>query len=70
MTQDGAGNAVQFKAPVAAIFAPDLQNSTSKVFVIDGNGIEVVDIGAGYLATNVGSAELHRQPRWQPLRRA
>lgn len=54
VTQDGNGNAVQFKAPVGAVYAADTSGN-SKLFVIDGNGIEIVDINqANQLATNVG----------------
>ena len=54
VTQDGNGNAVQFKAPVGAVYAADTSGN-SKLFVIDGNGIEIVDINqANQTATNVG----------------
>jgi hypothetical protein len=53
VTQDGAGNPVQFKNPVGAIYAPDLQVGKNKVYVIDGNGIEPVDVNATFQATSV-----------------
>lgn len=53
-TQDGNGNAVQFKAPVASVYAADTSGN-SKLFVVDGNGIEIVDINqVNQSATNVG----------------
>jgi hypothetical protein len=54
VTQDGNGNAVQFKAPVASVYAADTSGN-SKLFVVDGNGIEIVDINqVTQSATNVG----------------
>ena len=54
VTQDGNNNAVQFKAPVASVYAADTSGN-SKLFVVDGNGIEIVDINqANQTATNVG----------------
>ena len=54
-TSDGNGHEVTFKAPVASVFANDLGTGSPKLFVIDANGIEEVDISqAGQIATNVG----------------
>jgi hypothetical protein len=54
VTQNGNGVAVQFKAPVASVYAADTSGN-SKLFVVDGNGIEIVDITqATQTASNVG----------------
>lgn len=54
-TSDGNGHEVTFKTPVASVFANDLGTGSPKLFVIDANGIEEVDITqATQNATNVG----------------